>query len=96
MTVRPKFKLSRLREIGWRDWDPIGLDGLEDRPDDEYDSYLLQAVGRLRHGATDEDVADYLATIEAEYMGLGDSPDARRRAKRAVRGLREYLGELRG
>jgi hypothetical protein len=47
MTARPTFKLSRLREIGWGRWDRIGLSGFADKADDEYDSYLLQAAGRL-------------------------------------------------
>ena len=25
MTKRPKIRLSRLRDIGWSTWDPIGL-----------------------------------------------------------------------
>jgi hypothetical protein len=45
MTPRPKFKLWRLREIGWRLWDPIGLIGLEGTPDDEYDGYLHSGSG---------------------------------------------------
>jgi hypothetical protein len=94
MNHRPKFKLSRLREIGWS-WDPIGLANLEDRPDDEYDSYLLQAAGRLWNGASQEEVADYLASIEAEYMGLGDGPGVRPRADEVVRALSEYVAELR-
>ena len=47
MNHRPTFKVSRVREIGWGCWDPIGLANLEVRPDDEYDSYLLQNAGRL-------------------------------------------------
>jgi hypothetical protein len=70
MTTRPTFKLSRLREIGWSRWDPIGLTGIENTPDDEYDSYLLQAAGRLWNGASEEEVTDYVVTIEIEYMGL--------------------------
>ena len=54
MAERAKFKLSRLREIGWSLWDPIGLSGFEGTLDDEYDSYLLQAAGRLWNGASAE------------------------------------------
>jgi hypothetical protein len=89
------IKLSRLREIGWSKWDPIGLNGLEHRPDDEYDSDLLAAVVRLRDGAEEPGVADYLVDIETEAMGLEPSETARQRALETVRAIRAYLDELR-
>ena len=95
MTTRPKFKLSRLREIGWAKWDPIGLGGTDDRPEDEYDSYLLQAAGRLWNGASREEVANYLVSIETEYMGLGEAPDVHRRANEVADSLSRYVTELR-
>lgn len=75
----PKIKLSRLRDIGWSIWDPIGLLDEGQRWDDEecqhfadeYDTYLLQAAGRLRRGEPDHAVVEYLAQMEAEQMGLG-------------------------
>ncbi len=96
MSLRPKFKLSRLWEIGWSRWDPIGLNGLEDAPGDEYDSYLLQAAGRLWNGMSEDEVTDYLVSIEAEYMGLGHAPGVRQRAREVVSALSEYVCELRG
>lgn len=75
----PKIKLSRLRDIGWSVWDPIALIGVDQNWNDEdwlpfadeYDSYLMQAVGRLRRGEPTLDVTNYLAKIEVEHMGLG-------------------------
>ena len=77
--MHPKLRLSRLRDIGWRLWDPIGLldegDTWEGKPfADEYDSYLMQAAGRLRRGTPERDVVEYLNQIEAERMGLGFAP----------------------
>lgn len=54
----PKVRLSRLRDISWSVWDPIGLMGVGQNWQDkdcrpfanEYDGYLLQAAGRLRGG----------------------------------------------
>ena len=92
----PKFKLSRLREIGWTRWDPIGLCGTDGQPDDEYDSYLLQAAGRLWNGVSQEEVADYLANIETDHMGLGDSPGVHERAREVAGELNSYIAELRG
>jgi len=90
-----RIKLSRLRDIGWSKWDPIGLlaDGQKwDDEDcqqfaDEYDGYLLQAAGRLQRGATDEEVVRYLVDIETNYMGLGAERDAAARAKALVAAL---------
>ena len=96
MSTRPKFSLSRLREIGWARWDPIGLSGLDGWPDDEYDSFLLQAAGRLWNGAGRDEVADYLVSIESEQMGLGDAPGVRERAREVVDALNRYVAELRG
>ena len=95
MSARPKFKLSRLREIGWAKWDPIGLHGTDSQPDDEYDSYLIQAAGRLWNGATEEEVADYLVSIESEYMGLGEAAGAYQRACEVADALSRYVAELR-
>ncbi|MCB2050643.1 MAG: hypothetical protein KDE63_04360 [Novosphingobium sp.] len=95
MTTIPTFKLSRLREIGWSQWDPIGIDDLEDRPDDEYDTYLMQAAARLWRGVGAEDVAAYLVDIEAHYMGLGSSDHAQSRANKTVIAINDYISELR-
>lgn len=96
MTARPEFQLSRLREIGWSRWDPIGLGGFENRSDDEYDSYLLHAAGSLWSGASEEEVTNYLVRVETEYMGLGDAPRVRPRAHEVVSALNDYISELRG
>lgn len=94
MTARPKFKLSRLREIGWDEWDPIGLKGVEGA-EDEYDTYLLQAAGRLWNGESEEDVATYLADIEANHMGLGHGFSIKLRARATVRAIQDYADSLR-
>jgi hypothetical protein len=84
-------ELARLREIGWSEWDPIGLAN-SDCPRDEYDSYLLQVVSRLRGGESIEQAADYLDYVASEYMGLGAStPAAHEAAGRTVRLIKDYL-----
>lgn len=93
--MRLRFKLSRLREIGWQYWDPIGLDGTEDQPDDEYDSYLQLAAGRLWNGASQEEVVGYLRWVSSEHMGLCDGPELRERSTRTVEALAAYVDELR-
>ena len=96
MTIRPEFQLSRLREIGWAKWDPIGLGNLDEGwPVDEYDSYLLQAAGQIWNGQPDETVADYLVKIETEHMGLTAVPGIRPRALETAKAIREYVETLR-
>lgn len=96
MTNQPTFQLSRLREIGWSKWDPIGLAGTDGGwPADEYDGYLLRATGQLWHGGSDEAVADYLIEIETKHMGLTAVPGIRARALGVAAALREYVETLR-
>ena len=96
MTTQPKFQLSRLREIGWSKWDPIGVGGPDNSwPADEYDSYLLQAAQQLWHGQPDEVVADYLVQIETEHMGLSAVSGIRSRAIDVARSIRQYVESLR-
>lgn len=88
----PKLKLSRLRDISWSLWDPIGLlsDGQNWRDEDcqpfadEYDGYLMQAASRLGRGAAQDDVARYLADIVVHHMGMGTYAVELARAKTVV------------
>ena len=94
MTERPIFALSRLREIGWSKWDPIGV-GTSDWSEDEYDGYLLQAAGQFWHGQTVEAVADYLIKIETEQMGLAAVSGIRSRAWDVATAISEYVETMR-
>jgi hypothetical protein len=90
--TQPHAELSRLREIGWAYWDPIGLAGC---PRDEYDSYLLHVVGRLRRNGPIADVTSYLVWVETDRMGLGEvSAEVTSRANKVVVLINEYLTTL--
>src|SRR4051812_38351453 len=96
MTSRPKIKLSRLREIGWKLWDPIGLacdDGASDPAcADEYDRYLLHVVSLICRGGSKDEATAYLTDIASEHMGLSDvDHDAAAAASGAIA---EYLSSL--
>jgi hypothetical protein len=96
MISRPTFQLSRLREIGWAKWDPIGVGGPDHGwPADEYDAYLLQAAGQLWNGHSNEEVADYLVRIETQYMGLDAAPGIRLRAFEVAKSLGDYVETFR-
>jgi hypothetical protein len=88
----PRLKLSKLRDIGWELWDPIGIlslagswsDEANKRVAGEYDSYLISAALQLRKGEPADQVVNYLIQIESDHMGLGDNATSRQRAKAVV------------
>ncbi len=70
-----EFDLSRLRDIGWTLWDPIGLSGADKdwcgKPfEDEYDRYLVQVALMLKQGDSQAQVVEYLFGIQSAHMGL--------------------------
>ena len=99
MSSYPPLKLSRLRDIGFKEWDPIGILGPEEIWDyhpaaDEYDRYLFHAASRLRRGWSVSDAADYLTWVKSEHMGMGgDDPPDRSRAEATARAIKAYLDE---
>ncbi len=77
--------LSRVQEILFREWDPIGVaDNVECR--DEYDSYAMTLVRLLRSGADEYKIALRLGTFQRVTMGLSRVDEAvdRRVASRLV------------
>jgi hypothetical protein len=101
MDDKAKIKLSRLREIGWSHWDPIGLRELSDDDwrdggacADEYDGYLLQVAGRLRRGEPKSEVIAYLVEIETGHIGLSLNDTTRSRAEATVAAIDGYLQTL--
>lgn len=93
-----QLQLFRLRDIGWTEWDPIGLrhsEGWEADPSaDEYDSYLVEVAGALIRGVSPAQVIDRLVWVESEHMGLGLTDTTRARAVRTVERIGEYIEEL--
>lgn len=92
MAKRSRVRLSRLRDIGWRHWDPIGLgdiDGSWETSDaaDEYDGYLLKVAAMVRNEG-DETATNYLIWAESEQMGMGVRADTRSRAESTVAAIR--------
>lgn len=101
MTERPKVQLSRLRDIAWDLWDPIGVKHIEGHWEGsgaaaEYDSYMLRVSWLVRNGGQVDDAVAYLMQMESEHMGLGPRPDARDRAVTTVEAVRAYARELDG
>lgn len=96
MTIYPKIQLSRLREIGWTLWDPIGLadenGSCGEGCADEYDGYLLHVVSMLCRNSSKEEATTYLVGIASDHMGLSVvDPDA---AAATARAIADYLTSL--
>lgn len=82
-------KLEALREIGWREWDPIGIresdsDAWQTSAADEYDSYLVEVASGLEAGWSEDRAIDYLVSIERDHIGLGENSTATDRARATV------------
>ncbi|WP_340316185.1 hypothetical protein [Rhizorhabdus argentea] len=99
MSAYPKMQLSRLREIGWKYWDPIGLansdGGWDEACADEYDEYLLHIVSLLRSGQPAGQAVAYLDWASSEDMGLGHLDGRLHLASvKTVEAVRSYLKTL--
>lgn len=60
---------AAIREILLREWDPIGV-GDAPQAQDEYDGYVGGVYRLLAKGPSADEVANHLAHIERESMGL--------------------------
>lgn len=54
-------------------WDPIGVAGSPGARD-EYQEYLPTVFGLLTNGAGQQEIADYLLSVERHGMGLDGNP----------------------
>ena len=103
------LQLSRLRDIGWSFWDPIGLldpgEAWEGQPfADEYDRYLLAVASMLRDGYSTEECEAFLIEAAVVHMGLGldrrgkvrpsSEPVSRGPAHATVTAIRAYVADL--
>ena len=71
-------------EILWNDWDPIGVNDIEEARD-EYQSYIPQAFSFRIKNSDRETIAQYLYKIETENMGLsGDIEHCRQVAEKIL------------
>jgi hypothetical protein len=70
MTRPPRVDLrddfAAVREVLYRDWNPLGAGGL---PVDEYDDYVWPLVGLLRTGAGGDVLVERLRQLEVKWFG---------------------------
>ena len=100
MTALPPLQLSRLRDIGFFIWDPIGImfrekTWVNQRFADEYDSYMLQAASNLcRDIWTVEEAAQFLLGIECGHIGMDEQRDSATRALATAKAIKAYVDGL--
>jgi hypothetical protein len=71
-------------------WDPIGVRGIEEATD-EYDSYVPSVLELLERGSADEEVAQYLTSVEREQMQLTPHPSRNENVAALLRELHSLL-----
>ena len=69
MTSEQKAIYKSIDEILWTQWDPIGVNDIEDVRD-EYQSYTPTIFSMRIHGADKEAIANKLFEIETKTMGV--------------------------
>ncbi len=71
MGERPEYKdlYKAIDEILWNDWDPLGVNDIEEARD-EYRSYALQICGLKINGADQDIIAQKLFDFAINEMGL--------------------------
>lgn len=97
----PPIKLSVLRDIGWKEWDPIGLLPVGEKWDhqpfaDEYDRYLLAVAGHFRRRGSFKEAVEFILKVERKAMGLSIRPGRDARASTTARLIQLYMTELDG
>ena len=70
--------LSRVCDVLFAEWDPIGVNAFA--PRDEYNSYAPELVGLIRTGMDERQVAAHPSEIARARMGLSHVDEARDRA----------------
>ena len=69
MTEKQKESYNIIDEILWREWDPIGVNDIEDVRD-EYKSYTPHIFSLTIQGADKMKIAEHLYKLETVNMGL--------------------------
>ncbi|MER8386972.1 hypothetical protein NKJ46_28215 [Mesorhizobium sp. M0166] len=100
-----EISLAEIRDLCARHWNPIGIPmanlapSSEPRfrrplPADEYDTYLLHVIRLVGDGASPSQVADYLSTVENEYIQLTSPRGSKDDFVSAVFGLAKRTSTL--
>jgi len=61
--------IRQVRHSLMKEWDPIGVDGIEDAAD-EYDNYVGPLCDLITKRVPENEIFDYLWWLETEQIGL--------------------------
>lgn len=67
-------ELRRVQSVLRWAWDPIGLRGIPEAFD-EYHMYAPTVLGMLERGALEQEIADYLTSVQRDRMELPPTPE---------------------
>lgn len=73
-----------IRQILYRDWDPIGVCGAA--PEDEYDSYIGGVYRILATSRSEQALIEFLSKVESDLLASSD-PASRGRLRSVVKKL---------
>jgi len=77
--------MAHVSRVLWEVWDPIGVNN-DPAVRDEYEGYVGRVASLLLRGASDEELAALLLTIETKWMGgAGSSLEHRLAVAAALR-----------
>ena len=79
MSQYDKHLWREINTILFRDWDPIGINDYSEC-DDEYESYVGGVYRLVIRGCDTIELAQHLARIETEQIGL-ENPDRKERCR---------------
>ncbi|MCS4089529.1 hypothetical protein [Rhizobium sp. BK176] len=90
--------LNRLREIGFAEWDPIGLmrnreTWVGTRFQNEYDHYLIRVADRLVAGDDEAELVAYLVGVECVDMEVATAEKSAPRARATVAAIKAHVTE---
>jgi hypothetical protein len=66
--ARAKEIQNSIRQILFRDWDPIGVCGYG--PEDEYDAYIGSVYQILATSRSEQELVDFLGQTERDTIGV--------------------------
>lgn len=75
-----------IRKALMQDWDPIGVKAVP-QAQDEYDSYIGGVYRILASSRSEEELIEFLLSVETKHMGLSEQPDLRQRLRKIARRL---------
>jgi hypothetical protein len=74
--VKEKELWQAVKEVLWREWDPIGISS-SSAWDDEYNSYVNTIVRLLQAGADEYKMTEHLDNLRRVNMGLSSANEER-------------------